>query len=60
MCECAILCVSEDGGWVLLRCREARLRQGCPSGSRVHSDLGVRFQPGEGGGQLASVSIVPS
>lgn len=56
MCECDILCVSEDGSicraWALLRFGEARLREGSPSGSRVHSILGVRFQPGEGEGQL--------
>lgn len=55
ICVSDILCVSEDGSasraWALLWYGEARLR-GDPSGSRVHSDRGVRLQPGEGGGQL--------
>lgn len=54
ICMCDILFVSEDGSvsgaWALLRCREARTQTGGPSGSRAHSNLGVRFQPGEGGG----------
>lgn len=62
MCECDILCVSEDrsvpGAWALLRGEKPGSERGSLC-SRVYCDLGVRFQPEEGGGSLTSTSRVP-